>query len=194
MLGAARLQPMHAAADPLDLQGVSAEAFVQRLGGAVEHAPWVAARAWAARPFADLDALAAAMRSAILRASREEQLALLRGHPELAGREASAGTLTDESTGEQARLGLLALDAQQHALLRELNGAYRQRFGFPLIIALRLHPTLTSVFAEAQRRLRQPPEAEWDAALQQVCEVMRGRLERLFAPPPLPPADRKDMP
>lgn len=187
---------MPKAAAITDLGAMSAPEFVRHLGGAVEHAPWVAQRAWAARPFADLDALRAAMRAAILAASREEQLALLRGHPELAGREAVAGAMTPESTGEQGRLGLPALPAERFAELQQINRAYRERFGFPLIVALRLHASLESVFGEARRRLRNEPSQEWAAALEQVCEVMRGRLERLFPATGFPshPADRKDVP
>lgn len=163
------------------LQAGDEEAFVARLGGAVEHAPWVARAAWARRPFADLPALGAAMAGAILHAPREAQLRLLQGHPELAGREAQAGAMTPESTGEQGRLGLLALSRERLQRLTELNAAYRARFGHPLIIALALHDTQDSVFAEAERRLLQPPPDEWRTALEQVCHVMRGRLRRLAA-------------
>jgi len=157
--------------------------FVRRLGGAVEHSPWVAQRAWGRKPFGDVEGLARAMEAEILAASRAEQLALLNGHPELAGREAAAGEMTPESTGEQGRLGLLSLTHERLQQLRSLNRAYRERFGFPLIVALRLHPTLDSVFDEAQRRLAHDAATEWAAALQQVCQVMRGRLERLFPSP-----------
>ena len=165
---------------------------MQRAGGAVEHSPWVAERAWERRPFAGVDELAAAMRGVILSASREEQLQLLRAHPELAGREAAAGTMTTESTGEQGRLGLLSLSADRAARLQSLNRRYRERFGIPLIVALRLHDSLDSVFAAAEGRLAHDPAAEWAIALEQVCAVMRGRLDRLFAAgdPASPPAKR----
>lgn len=177
-----RLAPMNAPdlLRPEDVDRMTAEEFVHRLGGAVEHAPWVAQRAWAERPFGSIEALARAMRAAVLRAGRDEQLALLRGHPELAGREAMAGSMTVESTGEQGRLGLLALSPQRMARLTAINRDYRERFGFPLIIALRLHDTLDAVFAEAERRLAHEAEVEWRAALEQVCEVMRGRLLGIF--------------
>lgn len=165
------------------LQAGTEEGFVTRLGGAVEHAPWVARAAWGHRPFADVDALADAMARAILAAPREAQLRLLQGHPELAGREAQAGAMTAESTGEQGRLGLLALSRDRLQHLARMNSAYRERFGFPLIIALALHATLDSVFAEAERRLHQTPQDEWRTALDQVCHVMRGRLRRLATAP-----------
>lgn len=172
---------------PEDVDRMTAEDFVHRLGGAVEHAPWVAQRAWADRPFGSIEALARSMRAAVLRASQGEQLALLRGHPELAGREAMAGSMTVESTGEQGRLGLLSLSAERMARLAEINRAYRERFGFPLIIALRLHDSLEAVFEEAERRLAHDAAFEWTAALEQVCEVMRGRLDRIFSTMPAPP-------
>ena len=164
------------------------EDFIRRLGAAVEHAPWVAQRAWHRKPFGDVAGLARAMEAEILAASRAEQLRLLNGHPELAGREAAAGEMTPESTGEQGRLGLLSLTQEQLQGLRALNLAYRERFGFPLIIALRLHPNLDSVFAAAQQRLAQDPATEWPTALQQVCQVMRGRLEHLLTAPAPSPA------
>lgn len=186
------------------LNAGTAEAFVAALGGAVEHAPWVAREAWRRHPFDSLDALASAMSDAIHAAPREAQLALLNGHPELAGREAQAGAMTRESTGEQGRLGLLALDRARLDRLTHLNAAYRARFGFPLIVALALHEHLDSVFADAERRLLAAPEVERRTALMQVCAVMRGRLLRMMdahgapdrrTPPAVPSHDsRKDLP
>lgn len=165
------------------LQAGTEDDFAARLGGAVEHAPWVARTAWSRRPFTDVTGLGAAMAEAILAAPREAQLRLLQGHPELAGREAQTGAMTPESTGEQGRLGLLSLSRENLQHLAALNATYRERFGFPLIIALALHETLDSVFAEAERRLHQTPQDEWRTALDQVCHVMRGRLRRLATAP-----------
>ena len=158
---------------------LGAAAFHARLGSVVEHAPWVAQRAWAAAPFRSFDALFEAMRAGILGAPQAEQLALLRGHPELAGREARAGEMTPDSTAEQTRLGLLALSAERMARLTRLNRDYADRFGYPCIVALRLHVSLDSVLQSGEARLSHSPEAEWPIALQQVCEVMRGRLARV---------------
>ncbi len=161
--------------------------FCALLGPVVEHSPWVAERAWAARPFADRDMLYRAMADVILGASDAEQLALLRRHPELAGQEARAGTMTADSQSEQGRLGLTALDAATVQRIETLNARYRERFGFPFIAALRLHGTLASVLQAFDERLRHDDATERDAALQQVCEVMRGRLTQTVLPPaPLP--------
>lgn len=165
---------------PRDLGAWTPERFVALLGGAVEHSPWVAQQAWAQRPFDGVEALACAMESAIAQATHAQQLALLNAHPELAGREAAAGTMTDASSSEQGRLGLFDLKSNELARLQSLNLVYRERFGFPLIVALRLHASLDSVFAEGERRLCHDSATEWSVALAQVGHVMRGRLHALF--------------
>ncbi|RYF41267.1 MAG: 2-oxo-4-hydroxy-4-carboxy-5-ureidoimidazoline decarboxylase, partial [Comamonadaceae bacterium] len=104
-------------------------AFVAWTGSIVEHSPWVARRAWRQGPFASWAEVFQAMAACIQGASREEQVALLRVHPELAGREAVAGTMTPDSSAEQGRLGLTALDAPAMARLLDLNRRYRERFG-----------------------------------------------------------------
>ena len=172
---------MHTTTAAPNLPVLDETTFVARLGGTVEHAPWVAQAAWQRRPFADANAVFVAMRDAILAADHSAQHTLLCGHPELAGREAVAGEMTDDSTSEQGRLGLLALSPAQCAQLQDINQRYRQRFGIPLIVALRLHGSLDSVLDSATTRLNHTPEAEWAAALDQVCEVMRGRVQRALA-------------
>ncbi len=160
--------------------------FGELLGPVVEHSPWVARRAWAARPFANPEQLYRALADVILGASEAEQLALLRSHPELAGQEARAGTMTADSQSEQGRLGLLSLDASTVHRIENLNQRYRDRFGFPFIAALRLHSSLASVLQAFDERLRQDDATERGEALQQVCEVMRGRLNQTVAPVPSP--------
>ena len=103
------------------------------------------------------------------------------GHSRVAGREAVAGQMTDDSTSEQGRLGLLSLSPAQWAQLQDTNRRYRERFGIPLIVALRLHGSLESVLDSALTRLQHTPDQEWATALDQVCEVMRGRLQRALA-------------
>jgi 2-oxo-4-hydroxy-4-carboxy-5-ureidoimidazoline decarboxylase len=164
-----------------DLQALSQVEFEAALAQAVEHAPWVARRAWASRPFEDINALVCAMRDVILDASAADQIALLRGHPELAGVEARAGRMTADSTTEQGRLGLDRLDAATLDRLQTLNRRYRDRFDHPLVVALRLHADLASVLHEAERRLANAAGAERLLSLQQVCEVMSGRVRRLVS-------------
>lgn len=160
------------------LQALDHAGFVDRLGGVVEHSPWVVERAWVQAPFVCFDRLYDALTRCIHDASQQEQIALLRGHPELAGREALAGTMTPDSSAEQARLGLTALSPQVMQRLTTLNRAYQARFGFPFIVALRLHDSLESVLLAGEERLNHDPDSELPIALSQVCEVMRGRLAR----------------
>ena len=154
-------------------------AFVATLGGVFEHSPWVAERAWKARPFDSLEALHAAMMQEIFTADGATRLALLRAHPELAGREVIAGNMTADSTSEQARLGLNAVTSSELAHMAELNRRYRERFGFPCIIALRLHADRASLLAEFGRRLANDSAGEQVAALEQVGCIAMGRLQRL---------------
>jgi OHCU decarboxylase len=149
--------------------------------GVFEHSPWVAERAWQRGPFRSVDELHAAMMDAVLGASREEQLALVRAHPELAGREAKEGSLTAASSSEQGRLGFDALSASEFTKMQNLNRAYREKFGFPCIVALRLHRTRGSVTDEMQRRLGNDMEMELQAAIEQIGHITRGRLEKLWA-------------
>lgn len=154
--------------------------FAATLGAVFEHSPWVAEQAWAARPFASLDALHQAMMHAVRSAPREAQRALVRAHPELAGREAREGALTADSASEQGRLGLTSLSRGELERLGALDRRYRERFGFPCIIALRLHADRGSVIAELARRVEADADEEWRTALEQIAHITRGRLERLI--------------
>jgi 2-oxo-4-hydroxy-4-carboxy-5-ureidoimidazoline decarboxylase len=154
--------------------------FVAALGGVFEHSPWIAERAFASRPFADIAALHAAMVDVVRGASRDEQIGLLRAHPELAGREAQAGTLTADSTAEQRSAGLNALSREEMDRVVRLNRAYRERFGFPFIIAVRRH-TKDGIFAEFERRLGNDAESERLECLEQVYTITRIRLDALVA-------------
>ncbi|MBA4265020.1 MAG: OHCU decarboxylase [Comamonadaceae bacterium] len=170
------------------LNTLDEDAFCALLGGVVEHSPWVARQAWSDRPFANLDALYDALARAIRLAARSQQLALLRVHPELAGSEATAGTMTADSNSEQGRLGLLDLHPDDLARLSDLNQRYRDRFGFPFVAAMRLHGSLADVFRGFEQRLHNDPATELAVSLLQVCEVMRGRLARTVLADPATPA------
>jgi 2-oxo-4-hydroxy-4-carboxy-5-ureidoimidazoline decarboxylase len=159
-----------------ELNAMSAADFESALGSAVEHAPWVARRASAARPFDQVTALVHCMHTVIQSAPHPEQLSLLRGHPELAGVQAREGRMTAASTTEQGRLGLDRLGAADWAHMESLNRSYRERFGYPLVVALRLHADLPSVWRSAHERLAHEPDLEWGVALEQVCHVVSARL------------------
>jgi OHCU decarboxylase len=165
--------------DLAEANALSLEHFEARLGGVFENSPWVAREAWKRRPFDSLDALFRGMSDAVRDATEEEKLSLIRAHPELAGREASRGALTVDSTSEQARLGFLSLDRSHLEQMNELNRTYRQRFGIPCIVALKLHASRASVMAEMQRRLGNTPQAEIATALEQIDHIARARLEKI---------------
>ena len=153
--------------------------FVERFGGVFEHSPWVAQRAWGRKPFRSVEALHAAMMQAVAQAGKEVQLALIRAHPELAGAEAKQATLTVDSSSEQGRLGFTRLSHEQCALMENLNLQYKTRFGFPCVVALRLHATRESVVAEMQRRLANDADTEMKNALEQIGHITRGRLAKI---------------
>jgi 2-oxo-4-hydroxy-4-carboxy-5-ureidoimidazoline decarboxylase len=150
--------------------------FVARLGAVYEHSPWVAERAWKRRPFRSIEELHAAMQDELARAAPEEQLALVRAHPELAGGE----NLTVDSTSEQGRLGFNRLSRPELERMAGLNRRYRETFGFPCIVALRLHAGRESVMAEMERRIHRSREEEMRTALEQIDHITRGRLEKLL--------------
>ena len=161
-----------------ELNALGEREFVALLGGVFERSPWVAQRTFAARPFASVDDLHKAMMSVVGAAGRQQQLALVRAHPELAGAEAKAGSLTVDSSSEQARLGFTSLSRMELEKVAELNRRYRDKHGFPCIVALRLHATRESVLEEMKKRLENRTQAELQAALEQIGHITRGRLEK----------------
>ena len=164
-----------------ELNYLSAAEFTEALAGIYEHSPWIAAAAHARAPFADADALIAALREAVAQAARERQLALLRAHPELAGKEAASGTLTAHSSEEQKGAGLVNLSEAEKVELAELNRRYREKFGFPFIIAVR-HHTKSGILAELRGRAAGDDAVrEFATCLDQVHEIARLRLASLLA-------------
>jgi chitin deacetylase len=127
-----------------------------------------------------VEALHREMMHAVRNARRAEILELIRAHPELAGREAKEGGLTAESSGEQGRLGFTALGREEFVQMQALNRAYREQFGYPCIVALRLHASRDSVMAEMERRLGNNEDDELRNALEQIGHITRGRLERIW--------------
>lgn len=162
------------------LNRFSADEFTRALGGIYEHSPWIATAAHARAPFADADALAAALRDTVAQAPRAKQMDLLHAHPELAGKEAASGTLTAHSSEEQKGAGLINLSEAEKVELAELNRRYRDKFGFPFIIAVRQH-TKSSIFAELRRRASNDAEHEFAACIDQVHVIARLRLVTLLA-------------
>jgi len=171
-----------AVAGSLDMASINAmdrTAFVQKFGGIFENSPWVAEQAWENRPFASLDELHAAMVTVVKHAPAEKQLALLKSHPDLAGKEAQAGTMTASSVAEQATAGLNALSHDEMLRISDLNVAYKKKFGFPFIIAVRMH-TKEGILFEFNRRLQNETQTEFANDLQNVYIITRLRLNKLL--------------
>jgi 2-oxo-4-hydroxy-4-carboxy-5-ureidoimidazoline decarboxylase len=162
--------------------------FVTALGGIYEKSPWVAERAFTARPFATVADLYAAMQVAVTGADATDQLALIRSHPELAGKVARADALTAESRREQGSLGLDRLSDAEFARFERLNAAYRERFSFPFIICVRRH-TRDSILDRFERRLTNSPDEERAAALAEIGLIARLRLVDAVDGPGKPKTD-----
>ena len=165
-----------------ELNAMDLAAFTRALGAVFEHSPWVAARTWNARPFASVAELHRVMLAAVRGAPEGDQLALLRAHPDLAGSAARAGTLTPDSQAEQAGPGLDHLTEAQYARFHHLNDAYRERFAFPFIIAVRGRDA-ADILAAFESRLDHTRAEEVEAALSEVAEIARFRLEALVSRP-----------
>ena len=159
-----------------DLNRMTAADFTARFGDVAEHSPWVAERAAGARPFTDRDAVAQAFAAALRGAMREEQLAVLRAHPDLAGRAAIAGDLSDDSRREQAGAGLDRLTPEEFERFTALNAAYRERFGIPFIFAVK-GATAAMILAAFEERVANGQEVELQNAIENVCRIMRFRIE-----------------
>jgi 2-oxo-4-hydroxy-4-carboxy-5-ureidoimidazoline decarboxylase len=171
-----------AVAGPVDMAPINAmdrTAFVLKFGAIFEKSPWVAEKAWEKRPFASLDELHGAMVAVTKSAPASQQLALLQSHPDLAGKEAQAGTMTASSVAEQASAGLNSLSRAEFAELTSLNASYRAKFGFPFIIAVRMY-TKEGIFFEFKRRLQNDTQTEFANDLQNVYIITRLRLNKLL--------------
>ncbi len=154
--------------------------FCAALADIYEHSPWVAERSWAARPFSSPAALIEAMDAAMRSAGTAEQLALIRAHPDLAGKLALAGELTSDSTSEQAAAGLDQCTPDELAAFQEMNVRYKDRFGFPFIMAVK-NSTRRDILDAFRRRVENTPEVEFTEALGQIAEIARLRIDALVA-------------
>jgi OHCU decarboxylase len=163
-----------------DAATLDRDAFVARFGGVFEDSPWIAAEAWTVGPFRSVAELHGTMVGLVERADHAARLALIRAHPDLAGKAAIAGALTPESTREQAAAGLDRLTPDQHARILELTAAYRERFGFPFVVCAREH-TADSIIATAQARLAHDPDTEERTALAEIAKIAALRLDDLVA-------------
>ncbi len=159
-----------------ELNHADRNAFVARVGGIFEHSPWVAEQAWEGLPFKDLAALHSGMVRAMRAAPHLQQLALLRAHPELAGKAMSSNTLTADSANEQTRSGLTNCSPQDLATLQGLNAAYNKKFGWPFIAAVKYldRASIIKLFAE---RLEASAADEFENCLANIEKITRWRLD-----------------
>jgi 2-oxo-4-hydroxy-4-carboxy-5-ureidoimidazoline decarboxylase len=160
-----------------DVNALAAPAFTEMFGEIAEHSPWVARNASGLRPFASREAVVQGFTDAIMLASHEAQLALIRAHPDLAAR----AKLTTDSAREQAGAGLSQLSAAQFQRFMHLNQLYRDKFDFPFIFAVKSASAeqILQAFAE---RINHSPEDEFQMALQQICRIIRFRIEERVSP------------
>ena len=161
------------------LNDASEEDFIAALGGIYEHSDWVPRGLVKQRPFPNTETLRIAMQQCVESASEPEKLVLIRSHPDLAGKLAKAGKLTDESTREQAGLGLDRLQDEEYEQFQIYNDRYRGKFGFPFIICARL-TTKQGILMAFKERFENSQEAEIAEALKQIHEIARLRLEDLM--------------
>lgn len=154
------------------------EEFVRVFGGVFEHSPWIAAATWAHRPFVSVAALHQALCDTVRAAGEAEKLALVRAHPDLVGRAALAGTLTRESTSEQASAGLGQLTAAEVAVFQEHNAAYQSKFGFPFVICARLNKK-AAILQGFELRRHNSREQELATALGEIFKIAELRLHDL---------------
>ena len=170
------------------LNRASVGEFTQSLAGIYEHSPWIAEGAAAKRPFKTLAALKRALVEVVRDAARERQLALIRAHPELAGKAMVAKALTEESTHEQGKAGLTECTPEEFARIQRLNADYSNKFGFPFILAVRgprgAGLSKRQILDTFARRLANHPEFEFAEALRNVHRIAEIRLNDRFGAQP----------
>ena len=156
------------------------EAFVATYGPLFEHSPWVAEDAYEHGPFEDRQALYDGLVAAMYAASEDRQIALVRAHPDLAGKAAVEGTLTPDSEREQASAGLDRLSPEEFEAFTRANAAYHERFDLPFVICVRDHDK-ESILAAAEARLHNDYETELRTALGEIARIAHHRLEAMPA-------------
>ena len=158
-----------------EINAMDRQTFIAAFGAVFEASPWAAEAAWQSRPFTNAAHAAEALFAAVRNAGRERQLALLRAHPELGARK----PLAEFSAREQAGAGLQREQDGQAALLADLNRRYREKFGFPFILAVKgLNPD--KIITRFRARLENDPEKEFNECLEQVFRIAAYRLEDIL--------------
>lgn len=155
--------------------------FIARYGAIYEHSPWVAERvAIFAADIVDKDRLADLMADCVDNADTEQQLTLIRAHPDLAGKLQVAGELTDDSTEEQASAGLDQCSKIEYERFQALNDAYKEKFGFPFVMAVR-KSNRAEILEAFGARLQNDYDAEFETALTEIHKIARLRIDAMEA-------------
>jgi OHCU decarboxylase len=158
---------------------VNGQAFIARYGGIYEHSAWVAKRAAAhVGDSRDMSCVAAVMADCVDNASTQQQLELIRAHPDLAGRAQVAGKLTPESTAEQSSAGLDQCTPGEYDRFQSLNERYKEKFGFPFVMAVR-GKSRAEILEAFEQRLGNDYDTEFETALVEIHRIARLRLEAL---------------
>lgn len=165
-----------------DINQMDQKRFISELGPIFENSSWIAEGAWEKRPFDDIDGLHAAFLAVVRNAPEDRRFALIQAHPDLAGKAALAGELTDESASEQASAGLDRLSPEEYERFHKLNAAYRKKFDLPYVVCVRDN-TKETIFAGAEKRLTNTRDEEVEAALGEISRISRLRLEDLVQDP-----------
>jgi OHCU decarboxylase len=153
--------------------------FKRRYGGIYEHSPWVAEEAaHDAAGCTSIERIAEIMADCVDNASREAQLALIRAHPDLAGKAQIAGELTADSNAEQARAGLDQCTAEEYKHFQDLNDRYHAKFGFPFVMAVR-DSSRAEILAAFAQRLDNSANIEFETALAEIHKIARLRLQAM---------------
>jgi len=161
---------------------MSAGEFVRTFGALYEHSPWVAARTFdsgANKHWDTLDGLAQALSNTLQKASKDEKLTLIRAHPDLAGKAALAGTLTDESNDEQSSAGLDQCSDEELKRFHSLNDAYTNKFEFPFIMAVK-DSNRHLILVAFEQRMNNSQADEFATAIGEINKIARLRLESFF--------------
>lgn len=162
------------------LNQYSIERFVESLGGIFEHSPWVADLVYEDRPFESISQLNQTMLEAVQRSPEYQRMALICSHPELAGKKAAAGTLTDASRREQSRAGLDQYSADELGQLQSLNRAYLEKFDFPFIIAV-TGLDKPQIIKSLKSRLQNSLDKEFETSIVEIGKIASIRLNALLA-------------
>lgn len=157
-----------------ELNRMSQEEFANILGTVFEDTPTIARQVWNQRPFANVAELHSCMVNLVKTMSRDEQLALIQAHPDLG----SKAKMAEASVKEQAGVGLAQLSLEEYERFQSLNQAYKEKFGFPFIVAVKNH-TKSSILDTFEHRLENPVEIEMEQALTEIAQIAGFRLLQL---------------